>query len=403
MQNFLFGNTTSATFFLTGVFWTSEVLIICLIFAPIYRFLRYGWLIRRQEFTNRLAKKKLSFYFDRFWQQTFVDDKVSATFTDDEKFSHVYDKIAGRIFYIIPVIILFVTTVLFGGLVISTAIRTGYERYIQNYMEDNAKEEELNKNGVAHLDVNSIPRVTHLDITSEDGIFLPFSYIVLSFSSLAAISGAYLYSVSVLMQGYRSRTLLSSDLLWCSFRLIISVPLGLSLAQVANSAIAAFVSFGLGAFPIDAINRILRRLLNRSLSVTEQEGDTDQLVKMLGVSANTAAELNNEGIDSVQQLADQDPVSLAIRTGLSFDYILNLVAQAQAWSFIGETAGKLAPLGFGDARSIEKLVKDIDNKIPGVTEVLEAAAISINVDLAILRNNFSRIAGDDYTKFLAQF
>src|ERR1700729_621138 len=32
----------------------------------------------------------------------------------------------------------------------------------------------------------------------------------------------------VVIQGYRARTLLNSDLLWCSFRMVISIPLGLA-------------------------------------------------------------------------------------------------------------------------------------------------------------------------------
>ena len=70
------------------------------------------------------------------------------------------------------------------------------------------------------------------------------------------------------------RTLLNSDLLWCSFRMVISIPLGLSLSALANPALGAFVAFGLGAFPIEAINRIIRRLVDKTLNQSEAETAT---------------------------------------------------------------------------------------------------------------------------------
>jgi len=156
--------------------------------------------------------------------------------------------------------------------------------------------------------------------------------------------------------------------------------------------------------PDGELRQVEQCIRDRSLNDTEKTEDTDQLVKMLGVTASTAAELNSESIDSVQQLADQDPVSLALRTGLSFDYILNLVARSQAWCFIGETAGKLAPLGFGDARTIAKLIRSVErpNPDPVAEAALKAAAEVIKIDSAILRTNFRNIADDSYTKFLTQ-
>ena len=45
------------------LFWISEVFVVVLVAAPIYRFYTYGWGDRREDFTNRLANKTLDFYF----------------------------------------------------------------------------------------------------------------------------------------------------------------------------------------------------------------------------------------------------------------------------------------------------------------------------------------------------
>jgi hypothetical protein len=50
-----------------------------------------------------------------------------------------------------------------------------------------------------------------------------------------------------------------------------------------------------------------------------------------------------------------------VRTGLPFDYVLNLSAQSQAWCSLGSTVGKLAPLGLGDARALAKLSERVES------------------------------------------
>ena len=155
--------------------------------------------------------------------------------------------------------------------------------------------------------------------------------------------------VGVVIQGYRARTLLNPDLLWCSFRMVISIPLGLSLSALANPAFAAFVAFGLGAFPYGS-NQPNHSAPGRQNSQSVGSETADSLISLTGVTPDVAATLNGEGISAVQQIASMDPVALAVRTGLPFDYVLNLSAQSQAWCSLGSTVGKLAPLGLGDAR-----------------------------------------------------
>ena len=154
-----------------------------------------------------------------------------------------------------------ITIVLFGGFAIETAIRSGSEGYFTFY------ETWLPHEGVAGSKVE----LSHPPVGDFDAAALPFPKIVLDLPSFAAISGAYLFVVGVVIQGYRARTLLNSDLLWCSFRMVIAIPLGLSLSALANPTLAAFVAFGLGAFPIDAITQIIRRLVDKTLNQSEAE------------------------------------------------------------------------------------------------------------------------------------
>jgi transposase InsO family protein len=140
--------------------------------------------------------------------------------------------------------------------------------------------------------------------------------------SFAAISGAYLFVVGVAIQGYRARTLLNSDLLWCSFRMV-----------------------------------------DKTLNQSEAE-TADSLISLTGVTPDVAAALNGKGISAVQQIASMDPVALAVRSGLPFDYVLNLSAQSQAWCCLGSTVANLAPLGLGDARALANLSERVERTPP---------------------------------------
>jgi hypothetical protein len=175
------------------------------------------------------------------------------------------------------------------------------------------------------------------------------------------------------------------------------------VSAVAGAPLGGLVSFGLGAFPISAVIKLLRRLTARSLKARE-EADRDDLLKMTGVTGDVSARLNDEGVFSPQQLADTDPVSLAIRAGLSFDFVLNLVAQSQAWSFIGDTTAKMAPLGFGDARAIRKFFGDTPAPPPAAARisVLVALATATGIDAGALEQSLQLIANDPFTQFLTE-
>jgi hypothetical protein len=320
---------------LSVLFWISFVIVVALVVIPIARFLLYQWGVRRSEFLSRLNGKTLSAYLSRFHANAGVNTGVSEI---DIFKRDVYDKFVGRHLYIVPAILLFAIVLVLAGIVIATAIRSGYEEYVVFYKGW------LQEEGGAASAIS----IGHRRIVDIDSAVWPFQDIALDLPTLAAISGAYLYVVGVVIQGFRARTLTSSDLLWCSFRMIIAVPLGLSLSEVANSAVSAFIAFALGAFPIEAINRILRHILNKSLNQSDDD-KADQLIKLAGVTPDVSALLGGEGITAVQQLASHDPVALAIRTGLPFDYVLNLISQSQAWCYLGSTAGTLIPLALGDA------------------------------------------------------
>jgi hypothetical protein len=185
--------------------------------------------------------------------------------------------------------------------------------------------------------------------------------------------------------------------------MVISIPLGLSLSALTNPSLAAFVAFGLGAFPMESITRIIRRLVDKTLNQSEDE-TADSLITLTGVTPDVAATLAGEGISAVQQIASMDPVALAVRTGLPFDYVLNLSAQSQAWCYLGSTVAKLAPLGLGNARALAKLSERVERTPPSdeAQAILESASKAAGLDKEVFRSAIRNIAAEPYTQFLLQ-
>jgi hypothetical protein len=363
------------------LFWISEVVVVLLVVIPIARFLLYQWGLRELEFTNRFSQGSLDVYLARFYTRT----EATRALTDTELFDWSYKRLVGRHLYYTPTAMLTFIVALLGGLVIMTAIRAGYENYADFYAQNAAV----------------MKSFSHLSLDDLDNVTFPFPDVVLSAQALAAISGAYLYVVGVLIQGFRTKTLTSSDILWCCFRMVIAVPMAVSLSGLANSSLGPFIAFALGAFPTEAISRLLRRLMAKTLGEADEQ-NSDQLVHLAGASPQISAVLAGEGIGSIQQLASVDPVALSVRTGLPFDFILDLVAQAQAWRYLGPATEALGKLGLGSAMSIRRLAdrlvqKPADEEAEGV---LTASAKLLQLDEMVVKSMFNELAADPYTGFL---
>jgi hypothetical protein len=368
-------------------FWVSEAIVFLIVMVPVSRFFTYGWKIRKEDFTNRIEGKQISTYLDRFWAST-IDRNRWRILSQPQQFSRVYDVIAGRRIYLMPIALLAACLLLFGGLAVQSAIRMGYEWYVQSYMAAEAAEKDV-----------FTQTINHAHLETLNSIFTPFPPLLLNVSALTAVAGAYLAVVQIAIFGYKTRTLLSSDLLWASFRLVIAIPLGYAVSSVVAQPLGGLIGFGLGAFPIDSVIKLLRRLTSRSFNEAEVH-DHDDLLKMIGVTPDISSRLNDEGIFAPSQLADTDPVSLAIRAGLSFDFVLNLVAQSQVWSFLADTTAKIAPLGYGDARTIRRFFAT--PQVGAVSgQILSALAEATGIDAQALQPVLTVIANDPFTEFLS--
>ena len=321
---YLFGYVLSPVR-LTGII-ALPLLTTSLAAAPFIRFLNLGWQTRYDEFRNRLSVGALAAYLQQFWERRALNAGLvlplpahpSATQQAQagEVFDHIYDDHYARNAFHTPIFLLLVTIFAEGTLIF------------------------LSSRGTIHLTTD--------DATAR--------------VALASMAGAYMFVVGDTVGAVRRRSLNVADVYWYALRMVLAVPLGLSLSALAETKLAAAAAFGLGTFPVDALTRLMRRLTLRQLNQAEtadsQSGD--QLLKLVGVTVPIASTLAAEGVGSSEQLIGMDPVLLAIRTGLPFKLILRLGAQAVVRRHVGERADQLAACALLDAQRVAALIDNLD-------------------------------------------
>ena len=341
------GLLTSRNFFATPMAswerWILLALVVtlatCLTAAPFIRFLAIGWHCRYSEFTNRIRDGAVKYYLAQFWHRELAETPAASTdpVAAEALFAKLYLTYDTRRVFAAPVLLLLLLAFISAVLVVQTGIDACFDHAC------------LVKPDVA---VRIFPVVV--------GIFAPLGDVVLPLASAAAVAGAYMFVVSDAILRARRGTMNPSDVYWYSLRLLIAIPMGLAFTQLAAATVAGLVSFGLGAFPIDSITKLLRRFTNKSFGGAEDAQEADELVKLDGVTVPISVALVAEGIESIDELVGADPVLLSLKSGIPFPSILRFASQAVVRIHLDDGAGQLTLIGLGNAYLINDLVEDLE-------------------------------------------
>ncbi|MEO9384005.1 hypothetical protein [Chromobacterium phragmitis] len=351
----------------------------CLAAAPLIRFLVTGWGARYEEFRNRLNDGALAFYLRQFWQPrtdrepalkiwppTVSQGEVDAA--AERLFGVIYREHYGRSVFITPMILL--------------------------------------QAAIAFM-------ATLFTFAEMGKLALPVNNLIVA----ASIAGAYLFVVSDMVTSVRRRSLNVADVYWYALRMTLAIPIGAAVSAASSadagsvSALQTVAAFAIGAFPMDVLMKLLRRLASRSFGSGEQDQNSDQLIKLEGVTADIAAGMAAEGVNSIEQLIGTDPVLLSIRTGFPFKFILRLSSQAIVWRYFSDHGASLARLGLADVASIASLNEKLelpedDPRRQQADKVAANAAGALQAgggaapDEATLRFLFGEICNQPYTRFL---
>lgn len=225
--------------------------------------------------------------------------------------------------------------------------------------------------------------------------------------AVAAILGAYMWSVNDLIFRTRTGDMSPEDLYGVAFRFLIAVPLGYSFVSVFAEDFAVAGSFLLGSFPTQTLIKLSRRLLLRRIepAVDAVPSETHrQLMLLPSIDLRVCERLEDEGITTILQLAYADPLRLAMRTNLGFAYLMGCTSEALVWIYMGSKLETLRGFGLAGALEcrnyVEYALKSGDAAEKQQAEdLLKEIAAAIGCSGSALRNVLGEISDDPYTMF----
>ena len=324
---------------------------------PLLRYLCIGWEAKRKDILDGLSRSARLEYFKMFCRSNPPpeESKIST------EFEKLYDKWYGRRFFWAPGLLLF----LVGIVAVTTVVFTGLNRL--GYM----------KNPLVDLPV----------------------------TALAAIAGAYLWVVDDHIARARRLDFVPSDVHWGVLRIVIAIPMGYAFAAITSKSLGPFIAFAVGAFPLATLISMLRRIAEKNLGMgaTPDEA-SDDIIKLQGVNKTIVERLLNEDITTVTQIAYCDPVRLAMRSNLAFNFVTDCMNQALAWMYFQDGLYAIRPLGMRGAVEIKSLIDSYDEAAGPDHDRAVAAmpliASAIKQEEKTLQITFRQIAEDPYTIFL---
>jgi hypothetical protein len=346
----------------------SVLLGVALPMAPIVAYLRAGWKVKRDEILDGLNPKAQIAYLIMFSSMTVKGSDLTRE-QILEKFANFYKKWYGRHHFLVPLVLL-VPTLLFlcSEVAITAAFRLPWGKANQN----------------AELRQFMLPPIP-----------------------IAAIAGAYLWVTSDFIYRARRLDFAPSDISWAVLRLVIAVPMGYAFSGIASAGAGSVIAFGLGAFPLSAIQDMLRQSVVKVTTYTPVLTEfNDAVTRLQGIDEEIATRLANEGIKTVPQIAYCDPVRLVMRSNLNFTCITDFMNQALAWIYLQDKLAVMRPFGLRGAAEIADLYEDLKVADKDKRDEAQKKLLSVVAQLGgvftieLLANVFMQIAEDPYTEFL---
>jgi hypothetical protein len=195
-----------------------------------------------------------------------------------------------------------------------------------------------------------------------------------------------------------------SDVYYYLFRILLSIPFGVSLSRLAPE-IGAPLAFLLGTFPTTTLFTIARRTVSQHLKLGDDRASgRSELEKLPAVSRSAAERFNDEGVTSIAALARADPVDLTIKTNFDLSYVVDCISQALMWNYLGQSGNCVFPAPLRGACEIAILIGGLEDSrfADGVRQTIADAAAKLNISQEALTTTLQQIASNPYTKLLGK-
>jgi hypothetical protein len=384
----LFGYSTANFCLLSSLLASGGYTILAV--YPVQAYMRRGWAIKKAEIFGSFSPKAKLLYLETFQSEKFAKGPESEAKSQAEavkKFEDLYQIRYGRYRYWAP-LLLFVIAIFVSMFLLSEAA-CGW-----------------------------IILSSHSGAISMDRLQQGTPLILIPQVSAAGIGGAYLWIVSDMISRARRLDLQPADILNSALRIAMSAALAVAISQLVTAALALPIAFAIGAFPLDTVRAMLRRIASDKLKlgVGIEEKSTDQVLNLDGVDHPTADRLLDADVSTIAQLAYADPVQLCMRTGLSFDFIIDVGSQALAWMYLGDRLDDLRAAGLRGAMEINFFLEQLNSEkssqkalaegllaiIPTLPKDIAYPPTVRRMETAGFLNACDEIGNDPYTVFLVE-
>jgi hypothetical protein len=346
-----------------NLIWVAACISLALLLLPTILFLFTGWRIRRDKLIAYLSCDALDLYYNQFPWRASAEPDLKKRFT--KQFNLLY----GCRHFVMPL-----TVFVAIGL---TALWIGV-RSIQAQF------------GVARYAFR-LPDVV-----------------------LFAMAGGFVWVISDQLSRIARRDLSPRDIYGWTFRILLAIPFGVSLAALATPVLKDAIAFLLGSFPTQTLFTIGRRIVASKLTLgDQQDGNNIELATLQCVSRDKAETFQDQGIDTVAALAWADPIDLTIRTNFDFNYVLDCMSQALLWVYFQEKTRLLYTYSLRGSQETLSLVMllngtlAMDEDAPEFDPVRAGAALKemasvVGMTEDSFRTTLDQVAADPYTHFIAQ-
>jgi hypothetical protein len=400
--------------------WFCTLLALVLMAAPLLRYVALGWWLKMKLVTNQFDPEAIELYFRKYRTSERAANKkqllAELQFPKDrkrltEEFLTLYCREFGRRRYFLALAILLIVTLVETIAVVQTGLFQ-----IRSHMVA------IKHCGGPDLVAACTAKPEYQTALAELSDHLVSNTLLLDATTVAGLVGAYMWVVQDAIRRMRSGDLLPSDVYWSALRMLIAAPLGLAISSLVPQQ-GGFVAFGIGAFPIEQISRLIRTLTAKLLGVTDDpDTDGDEVKKLVGVNNDVAQRLIAENCSTVLELAKTDPVWLMMRTNLPLEVVAELIDQAIVWlnfasAKADDTAVKMERLrasNLASATRVEAFVRSMRGTsadaataqtlctITAPTLILIPGSPPVSYAPAQLQRIFEAIAQDEATLFLKQ-
>jgi hypothetical protein len=341
------------------IYWCLYAALILLLLLPAISFIFHGWAVRRRDILGAFSENAAEYYLRAFHgdylKQRDATEKLNASqhSTYTRWLKRYYSDLYGRKLFVVPIAL---CAALGSGLLLLCVM------YAIRWLE-------------------------HLPTDHEKQIVL-------------AILGGYVAVVYDQIYASTCDNLSPTNLYEACLRFVLAVPLAFSLSLVFAPTMSLPMAFLLGALPNKSVLNLARSAINKMV----QAKDTDPavinpLTRLRSVDIAVAERFAAERITTIFQLANSDPVRLAIRTGFNFSYILDCCGQALLWNYVGDRIVLFEKLGLFGVYECRDFWKKLLAKQPHAASLLKELSALLEISPEATANLLEEISENPNTKF----